>query len=215
MNTIVVKKLNQVSYNQTWQEMQNFTNLRDEQTQDQLWVLEHPPVYTQGQAGKPEHLLNTSHDIPLVQSDRGGQITYHGPGQIVIYLLLDLKRLKLSIRQLVTTIEKSVIKTLGQYNIQAYSDCSAPGIYVDIDKIRHKICSIGLRVRRGCTYHGLALNYNMDLTPFSFINPCGFDKLAITQISNLNKSVSESNIITTLCAELTNLLGYNQVIETH
>ncbi len=213
MNTVVIKQLQNVPYSETWQAMQSFTNNRVATTDDELWVLEHPPVYTQGQAGKPEHLINTNHNIPVVQSDRGGQITYHGPGQIVIYLLLDLKRLKLSIRQLVNTIENSVIKTLDQYEITSYSDCAAPGIYVDINSKKHKICSIGLRVRRGCTYHGLALNYKMDLTPFASINPCGFNNLAITQISNLNSLVSKNEIITTLCAELTNLLGYNQVIK--
>jgi len=213
MSKVIIKNLGEQPYVTTWQAMQEFTNLRDSTTVDQLWILEHPPVFTQGQAGKPEHLLNQNHKIPVVQSDRGGQITYHGPGQIIIYLLIDLKRLKLSIRQLVTTIETAVINTLNENKILAYADKDAPGIYTDINNKKYKICSLGLRVRRGCTYHGLALNYKMDLTPFNFINPCGYNNLAVTQITDLNNHVSKNKIITSLCAELTKLLGYNQIIE--
>lgn len=215
MAEVIIKNLNLIDYSDSWRAMQEFTNNRTGDTPDEIWLVEHPPVFTQGQAGKPEHLLTHNHQIPVVQSDRGGQITYHGPGQIVIYVLLDLKRLKLPIRQLVSALENSVIHTLKKYSIVSYADCAAPGIYTDIDNQKHKICSIGLRVRRGCTYHGLALNYDMDLEPFSFINPCGFNNLAITQIHYLNNKVPKNAVIATLCAELTSLLGYNQVIENY
>lgn len=196
-------------YQTIWSAMQNFTDKRTPETKDEIWILEHTPVFTQGQAGKPEHILNNNHNIPIILSDRGGQVTYHGPGQIVIYLLLNLRQLQLSIRQLVTLIETAVINTLQYYHITSYSDPNAPGIYIDLNNRKTKICSIGLRVRRGCTYHGLALNYNMDLLPFSYINPCGFDNLQIANISQLSKTLSRSAIVDKLSAELINLLGYN------
>ncbi len=149
-------------------------------TADEIWLLEHPPVFTQGQNGKPEHVLNPG-VIPIVQSDRGGQITYHGPGQLVIYTLIDVKRKKLNVRQLVTLLEQSVIQLLAKYQIQAYAECKAPGIYVN----EKKICSVGLRIRRGCSYHGLALNIDMNLEPFSRINPCGFADLHMVQFTDL------------------------------
>lgn len=164
--------------------MRDFTDARTADSADQLWVVEHPPVFTQGQAGRPEHLLLAS-DIDLQQSDRGGQITYHGPGQIVIYTLIDLLRRGYGIRELVSRIELAMIDALKRCDIAAYADAAAPGVYVDIDGVRHKIGSLGLRVRRGRSYHGLALNNAMDLTPFLQINPCGYAGLPMTQVSAL------------------------------
>ena len=160
--------------------MTDFTNQRTADTQDQLWLVEHPPVFTQGQAGKAEHLLFPG-EIPVVQTDRGGQVTYHGPGQLVAYPLLDLKRLKIGVRDLVTSIEETIIATLAHYQIASTAKPDAPGVYVD----GKKIASLGLRVRRGCSFHGLALNVDMDLSPFLQINPCGYEGLAMTRIKDL------------------------------
>ena len=162
-----------------WQEMQAFTTQRTQNTVDELWLLEHFPVYTQGQAGKPEHILKTN-TIPIIQSDRGGQITYHGPGQLIAYVLMDIGRKNLGVRTLVQQIEQVLIAVLSDYGITANVRPGAPGVYVE-DK---KIASIGLRVRQGCTYHGLSLNVNMDLTPFNDINPCGFESLKMAQLSD-------------------------------
>lgn len=177
---VIIRHLSQQDYLTCWQAMQQFTQQRDETTPDEIWVLEHSPVFTQGQNGKPEHLLNPG-DIPVIKIDRGGQVTYHGPGQLVAYTLIDIKRKKLNIRELVTVLEKSVIECLADMNIQAIAKPDAPGVYVN----QAKICSIGLRIRRGCSYHGLALNIAMDLEPFSRINPCGFKELKMTQLSEL------------------------------
>ena len=163
------------------QAMQDFTNQRNQETPDEIWLLEHDPVFTQGQNGKEEHLLNPG-NIPVIQTDRGGQVTYHGPGQLMIYTLIDLKRKQLNVRDLVTLLEKSVIDLLAKYNIQAVAKREAPGVYVE----EKKICSIGLRIRRGCSYHGIAFNVSMDLEPFTRINPCGFTALEMTQFSALN-----------------------------
>ena len=160
--------------------MSNFTNRRTHDTTDQLWLVQHPAVFTQGQAGKAEHLLVTG-DIPVVKTDRGGQVTYHGLGQIVAYPLLDLRRLKMGVRDLVTALEQTIVATLAHYSIDAYPKPDAPGVYVKGDKI----ASLGLRVRRGCSFHGLSLNVSMDLSPFLRINPCGYQGLAMTQMSNL------------------------------
>ena len=172
-----IERLGQVDYEDTWRAMREFTASRDADTEDQLWLLQHPPVFTQGQAGKAEHLLMPG-DIPVVQSDRGGQVTYHGPGQWVVYLLVDLRRHHLGIRDLVDLIEQSVVTLLNRYGIAAASRRDAPGVYVD----GHKIASLGLRVRRGCSYHGLSLNVDMDLEPFSRINPCGHEGMAVTSL---------------------------------
>lgn len=172
-------------YNVIWDRMKEFTTNRDEHTPDELWLLEHYPVYTQGQAGKPEHILNNN-SIPIVQSDRGGQVTYHGPGQLVVYVLMDIVRRNLGIRTLVTKLEQILTSVLTQYNIQANTRCGAPGVYVD----ERKIASIGLRVKHGCTYHGIALNVDMDLNPFLGINPCGFAKMEMTQISYFQPSIT-------------------------
>lgn len=176
-SSVQVRRLNQQPYNEVWQAMREFTDARTEETPDELWIVEHPPVFTLGQAGKPEHILNPHH-IPVVNTDRGGQVTYHGPGQIVIYLLLDLRRRAQGIRNLVRDIEQAMIDFLALYNISAEAQEGAPGVYVN----GKKIASIGLRVRKGYTYHGLSFNLDMDLTPFSYINPCGYAGLAITQL---------------------------------
>jgi lipoyl(octanoyl) transferase len=159
--------------------MRTFTDERNEHSDDQLWFLEHLPVFTQGQAGRPEHLLD-AHDIPVIQSDRGGQITYHGPGQLIVYTLLDIRRHHCGIRTLVSALENSIIDTLLHWNIAGTTDRNAPGVYVN----QKKIASIGLRVRRGCAYHGLSFNVNMNLTPFQYINPCGYTQLQMTQLQD-------------------------------
>lgn len=182
---IKIKHLGQQDYQKIWQQMKQFTLQRDAATDDELWLLEHTPVYTQGQAGKAEHILNRN-EIPVIQSDRGGQVTYHGPGQLVGYVLMDIRRKNLGIRTLVCQLEKALIQLLADYGIHAQTRCGAPGVYVE-DK---KIASIGLRVKNGCTYHGIALNVTMDLSPFSAINPCGFSQLAMTQISDYVPDIS-------------------------
>jgi lipoyl(octanoyl) transferase len=176
----VIKQLGKQDYQPVWQAMQDFTKFRDSQTPDELWVVEHPPVFTLGRNGKESHILNKS-EIPIIKVDRGGQVTYHGPGQLVVYFLLDLHRRKLGIRQLVTLIEDCLVDLLSQYQIKAYSDKKAPGVYVD----KQKIAALGLRVSKGCTTHGLSLNIDMDLSPFQDINPCGYENLEVTQCKNL------------------------------
>ena len=160
--------------------MRRFTVQRNADTRDEIWLLQHPPVYTQGLAGKPEHLLRAS-DIPVVKIDRGGQITYHGPGQIVAYLLLDMRRWKLNVRELVRLMEQAVIDLLAQHGVKAHGRKDAPGVYVD----DAKIASLGLKIKNGCCYHGLAFNVDMDLTPFANINPCGYAGLRVTQARDL------------------------------
>lgn len=167
------------SYLDVWNEMKHFTLTRDKSTADELWLLEHFAIYTQGQAGKAEHILNP-HTIPVLQTDRGGQVTYHAPGQLVAYVLIDLYRRQMTVRALIVALEKILIKLLTNYEINAYSIIGAPGVYID----GKKIASIGLRVKRGCTYHGIALNVAMDLTPFNNINPCGFTNLKMTQLKD-------------------------------
>jgi lipoyl(octanoyl) transferase len=191
-------------YQTSWQAMTDFTNQRTPETIDQLWLVEHPPVFTQGQAGKAEHLLFPG-DIPVVQSDRGGQVTYHGPGQLVAYPLLDLRRLKIGVRELVTSIEQTIVATLTHYGIESAAKPDAPGVYVNGDKI----ASLGLRVRRGCSFHGLALNVAMDLAPFQRINPCGYQGLAMTQMKDLLPNPpSLEDVQTQLVAEFARKLGY-------
>lgn len=184
-------------YEPIWQNLKNFTKSRVANTNDQIWCLEHEPVFTQGQAGKPEHILNPGL-IPIVQSDRGGQVTYHGPGQLIVYLLVDIQRKKINLRQFITCLETTVIELLALYNILGEIKTKAPGVYVN----NAKICSLGLRVHKGRTYHGLSLNVNMDLEPFKQINPCGYPELAMTQISDLG-GPSDLKIIST---ELLNIL---------
>ncbi|TVQ71308.1 MAG: lipoyl(octanoyl) transferase LipB [Oceanospirillales bacterium] len=186
MTDLIVRQLGLQPYAPIWERMQTFTNQRDADTCDEIWLLQHEPVFTQGQAGKAEHLLNPG-NIPVVQTDRGGQITYHGPGQLVAYLLLDLRRRKLGVRDVVTLMENAVIDLLASLDIKASAKPDAPGVYVN----DNKIASLGLRVRRGCSFHGLALNVDMDLEPFLRINPCGYAGMQMTQVKNL---VDDANI---------------------
>jgi lipoyl(octanoyl) transferase len=180
-----VRERGLADYAATWREMQAFTDERTAESADELWLLQHPPVFTLGRNGKTEHLLHHTGDIPVIHVDRGGQITYHGPGQLVAYPLLDLKRRRLGIQSLVHLLEQSVIDLLANYSIRAGRRDKAPGVYVD----GRKIAALGLRVRRGCCYHGLSLNVNMDLSPFEMINPCGYADLEVTQLANLGIDV--------------------------
>ncbi|MBL4247816.1 lipoyl(octanoyl) transferase LipB [Vibrio fluvialis] len=205
-NQLVVRRLGRQDYHPVWQAMHDFTDQRDDSTRDEVWLVEHNPVFTQGQAGKAEHLLNTG-DIPVVQSDRGGQVTYHGPGQIVAYFLINLRRKKLGVRELVTDIENLVINTLKAYNIDSAARPDAPGVYVD----GKKICSLGLRIRKGCSFHGLALNVNMDLSPFLRINPCGYQGMEMVQVSNLGGPTRIEDVEQQLVKELVSLFGYEDV----
>ena len=183
--------------------MQDYTNIRDEHSPDKIWIVEHPPVYTQGQNGKAEHILNPG-DIPIIHVDRGGQVTYHGPGQLVMYFLIDLRRLKLGVRNMVSALENSVISYLKTFGIEAKARCDAPGVYID----NQKICSLGLRIRRGCSYHGLAFNINMDLEPFSRINPCGLQNIKIVQLSDLGGPDDINSVYPALLPYLQANLGY-------
>lgn len=186
---ITVRNLGIRPYESTWQAMQRFTLERDAETPDEIWLTEHPAVYTLGLNGKREHLLNTG-DIPVVDTDRGGQVTYHAPGQLVVYTLLDIKRLNLGVRQLVTTLEQAMISTLAQYGISAAARPDAPGVYVN----GKKIGSIGLRIKKNCSYHGLSLNNNMDLSPFDRINTCGYPGLEVTQLADLGVTTGNAEL---------------------
>lgn len=202
LTSLVVKYLGSQEYTVTWQAMKAFTDARNEQTLDECWVVEHPPVFTLGQAGKAEHILQQS-AIPIVNSDRGGQVTYHGPGQIVVYLLVNIKRKSITVRDFVAFIEQALISALNAYGINAELKKGAPGVYVKGDKI----ASLGLRVRKGCTYHGLSLNVDMNLSPFKQINPCGYEGLVITQMANLLNTVPvihdvESVLLDNICKYL-------------
>lgn len=182
--SIHIKALGMVDYEPTWRAMQKFTAERTADTLDEIWLLQHPPTYTQGQAGKPEHLLNPT-SIPVVKIDRGGQITYHGPGQIVAYLLLDLRRWKINVRELVRLMEQAVIDLLAEYGVKAEGREDAPGVYVG----DAKIAALGLKIKTGCSYHGLSFNVDMDLSPFDNINPCGYEGLRVTQAIECGISV--------------------------
>lgn len=201
--TLIVRDLGLVDYAPTLTAMQAFTEQRDAATFDEIWLLEHPPVFTQGQAGKAEHVLAPG-DIPVVQVDRGGQVTYHGPGQLVVYLLIDVKRQGLGVRELVSQIENSLIALLADFDIQAVAKPDAPGVYVN----NAKIASLGLRIRRGCSFHGLALNVDMDLEPFSRINPCGYAGMAMTQMRALTPVVTMDKVRAHLTAHLVRHLNY-------
>lgn len=199
-----VRKLGLRDYSSTWEAMRQFTDQRTAETADEIWLLQHAPVFTQGQAGKAEHVLNPG-NIPVVQSDRGGQVTYHGPGQLVAYLLIDLERRRWGVRDLVDVIEQSLVSVLAGLGVEAAGRADAPGVYVGAAKI----ASLGLRVRRGCSYHGLALNVDIDLEPFSRINPCGFAGQAMTRLVDLGVEASMEDLEQALCAELAKRLGYN------
>jgi lipoyl(octanoyl) transferase len=198
-----VRELGLQPYEPTWQAMQRFTNQRDAATGDEIWLLQHAPVFTQGQAGKAEHLLLPG-DIPVVQVDRGGQVTYHGPGQLVAYLLLDVRRLNIGVRELVTRIEQSLVDLLAGYGIEAMAKPDAPGVYVD----GAKIASLGLRIRNGRSFHGLALNVDMDLEPFGRINPCGHAGLAMTQMRDLVGPLEFAEVSARLREQLVSHLDY-------
>ena len=193
----LIKHLGLVDYEPTWRAMQAFTDTRTAGTPDELWVVEHHPVYTQGLAGKPEHLLRLT-DIPVVKTDRGGQVTYHGPGQLVVYLLIDFKRMHIGVRELVRRIEQSVIDMLAGQGIVANGDVNAPGVYVD----GAKIASLGLRIKNGAVYHGLSLNVDMDLTPFGWINPCGYEGLRVTQMKDLGVDKTLAQVADLLLPQL-------------
>ena len=200
------RELGLVDYQPTWQAMQRFTDTRGSDTPDEIWLLEHPPVFTQGQAGKAEHVLFAG-DIPVVQVDRGGQVTYHGPGQLVAYLLLDVRRSGIGVRELVSRIERSLIDLLASYGVSANAKPDAPGVYVD----GAKIASLGLRIRNGRSFHGLALNVDMDLQPFQRINPCGYAGMAMTQLADLAAGPIElSEVSARLREQLVKHLDYVQ-----
>ncbi|WP_439647871.1 lipoyl(octanoyl) transferase LipB [Coxiella-like endosymbiont] len=202
---VIIRQFNQViSYQPVWQAMRTFTSQREPTTLDEIWMLEHLPVFTQGLAGKSEHILNT-HEIPLIQCDRGGQVTYHGPGQLMVYLLLDLNRLNLKTRSFVRAIENSIIDYLKQLGINAQGKEEAPGVYVG----EAKIGSIGLRMRKGWSYHGLAFNVAMDLTPFTYINPCGFKGLMMTQIRDYVSNINLPTVRKAIIPLLLKNFGYN------
>lgn len=199
-----VRELGLVDYPQAWQAMQRFTNQRGPDTSDEIWLLEHPPVFTQGQAGKAEHLLMPG-DIPVIQADRGGQVTYHGPGQLVAYLLLDVRRSGVGVRELVSRMERSLVELLASYDVEAYAKPDAPGVYVGAAKI----ASLGLRIRHGRSFHGLALNVDMDLEPFQRINPCGYAGMAMTQLKDVAREPIEfAEVRARLRAQLVTQLGY-------
>lgn len=209
-HSIIIRQLNRQPYSVVFDAMKSFTESRDDNTEDELWFVEHDPVFTQGQAGKAEHILATG-DIPVVQADRGGQVTYHGPGQQVVYFLLDIKRRKLGVRALVTHIENGIVATLAESGIEAYPRADAPGVYV-ADK---KVASLGLRIRKGRSFHGLALNVNMDLSPFLRINPCGYAGMEMTQTSDLGGASSLEEIQPKLVEHLCSLLEYTQLTFKH
>ena len=189
----LVRRLGPTAYEATWRAMQAFTSARTATTADEIWLTEHEPIYTLGLAGRREH-LRRDNGIPVLKVDRGGQVTYHGPGQVVVYVLVDLARRRLGVRQLVRTLETCVIEFLESFGLAAYAKAEAPGVYLACAASEAKIAALGLRVRNGCTYHGMALNVNMDLTPFSDIDPCGYRGLAVTQLADVGvaRSVDEA-----------------------
>ncbi len=196
-------------YEPVWQAMQHFTDSRDKDTVDEIWLLEHPPVFTQGQAGKAEHLLAPG-DIPVIQVDRGGQVTYHGPGQLVAYLLIDLRRKAMGVRSLVTAIEEAIVSVLANYHIEAAPRADAPGVYVQSGQ-GAKIAQLGLRVRKGCSFHGLSLNREMDMEPFQRINPCGYAGMEVTSMHlELDQPPPYGELSGQLIDQLASDLGYTE-----
>jgi lipoyl(octanoyl) transferase len=206
MADLIVRTLGLQPYQDTWEAMKALTADRDNTVTDELWCLQHPRIYTQGQAGKPEHILAPG-DIPVVQVDRGGQVTYHGPGQLVIYPLISLTRRKLGVRTLVTEIEQAIVRTLAGLGIESAARADAPGVYVG----NAKIASLGLRIRRGCSFHGLALNVDMDLEPFRRINPCGYTGLAMCQVRDFVPDADVADIEQRLVSELISGLNFSAV----
>ena len=206
--TVIIRELGHETYVPVWKRMQEFTDNRDDTTTDEIWLVEHDPVFTQGQAGKAEHLLFPG-EIPVVQVDRGGQVTYHGPGQQVAYFMIDLRRKNMGPRDLVSGIENAIVDMLAMYGIEAYPRSDAPGVYSD----DQKICSLGLRIRKGKSFHGLALNVNMDLEPFSRINPCGYQGMQMTQIVEKGGPENLERIKPDLIDQLCDKLGYTKRLE--
>jgi lipoyl(octanoyl) transferase len=202
---VIVRQLGRQPYEPVWQAMSRFTDQRDEHTPDEFWLVEHDPVFTQGQAGKAEHILAAG-NIPVVQVDRGGQVTYHGPGQQVVYFLINLRRKRMGVRDLVSSIEDAIVDLLQEMNIEAHARPDAPGVYVSSGA---KICSLGLRIRKGCSFHGLALNVGLDLEPFSRINPCGYAGMEVTRICDHGGPADLSEVEPLLIKHLMSNLGYN------
>lgn len=205
--TVIVRELGLQPYQPILDAMHEFTDQRDASTADEIWILQHQPVFTQGQAGKAEHVLVPG-DIPVVKADRGGQVTYHGPGQLIVYLLWDLKRLGMGVRDLVSLLEDSVVHLLSLHDVEAYAKSDAPGVYV----AEAKLASLGLRVRRGCSFHGLALNMQMDMEPFQRINPCGYPGLQMVQLAELLPSVDPQQIQQQLLAFFIERAGFTEII---
>lgn len=208
-DSVIVRQLGRQEYLPVWERMQRFTDERDEHTVDELWLVEHSPVFTQGQAGKEEHILAPG-DIPVVKVDRGGQVTYHGPGQQMLYVLLNIKRRKIGVRELVTAMEQSIVDLLAESDVEAYPKCDAPGVYVD----EKKVCSVGLRIRKGCSFHGLAFNVNMDLGPFQRINPCGYAGMEMTDSARLGAVDNMDDAGQKLVQHFCRLLQINDVKQT-
>jgi lipoyl(octanoyl) transferase len=206
MQPLIIRDLGQKDYQTTWDAMRAFVSTRDIHSADEIWLLEHEPIFTLGQNGKLEHVLNPG-KIPVIRTDRGGQVTYHGPGQLLAYVLLDLNRLQLGVRQLVQNLEQAIIQLLDQLGIPAKTKEGAPGVYVN----EAKICSIGLRIRQGYSFHGLSLNVNMDLEPFTRINPCGYTQLAMTQIHTLGGPNNIAEVKPQLIKILAPILGYTEI----
>jgi len=204
---IIIRHLSRQPYEPTWRKMQYLTDNRDKNTTDEIWLLEHESVFTQGQAGKAEHLLNTG-DIPVVQVDRGGQVTYHGPGQLVVYLMIDLRRTKIGVREIVTLMENAIIDVLSKFSVEAYAKSDAPGVYVG----NTKIASLGLRVRRGCSFHGLALNLDLDTEPFLRINPCGYAGMQMSNLSDYVDNLDKPQVAQLMAEYIVQEIGYNCVI---
>ncbi|WP_141653824.1 lipoyl(octanoyl) transferase LipB [Erwinia billingiae] len=205
-DTLLIRQLGLQPWAPISQAMHDFTDQRGEHSADEIWLVDHLPVFTQGQAGKAEHLLGPG-DIPVMQSDRGGQVTYHGPGQQIMYVMINLKRRKIGVRQLVTALEDTVIATLAHFGVEAAARADAPGVYVQ----GKKICSLGLRIRNGCSFHGLALNVDMDLSPFLRINPCGYAGLEMTQLSALKAGVTLADVQPLLITHFARLLNITDV----
>jgi len=203
---LIIRYLGLQPYQQTWQAMSDFTRNRDQQSIDEIWLVEHYPVFTQGLAGKAEHLLHNT-DIPIVNSDRGGQITYHAPGQLIAYLLINIRRKAFNVRSLVSIIEQAIIALLADYQVTAFAKPDAPGVYVD----GKKIASLGLKISKGCSFHGLALNVDMDLSPFLNINPCGYAGLEMTQCSEQGMTSSVAELAPLLIEKLNQNLHYTQI----
>ncbi len=202
--TIIVRTLGLQAYEPIWQAMLDFTEQRNPDTHDEIWLLEHHPIFTLGRNGKKEHILSTS-DIPVIPIDRGGQVTYHGPGQLIAYLLIDIKRQGMGVRHLVSQIEQSIIDTLAEYDLQASARREAPGVYIN----EAKIAALGLRIKKGCSFHGLSLNLNMDLSPFKQINPCGYKNLEVVQLCDYIEKVNPQLLQQQLTFHLARNLGHS------